>query len=137
MNSIDPGVTRRKGSIAVPTETAKDLLDKNDPVAGWMESFGPLTPFAVPIDVTRELLGRKARSQIYEAIGRGELDAIKDGKRTLIVVASIVRYCARMKPAKIKVPPPKTKAWPPRSAKPAVAKRSRKTRDQINKSEAL
>jgi hypothetical protein len=52
------------------------------------------------------------------------------------VVASIVRYCARMKPAKVKVPSPKMKAWPPRSAKPATANRSRKDRDQINKSEA-
>jgi hypothetical protein len=137
VNSIDPGVTGRKGSIGVPTKDAEELFDENNPVAGWMKSFGPLTPFAVPIDVTRELLGGKARSQIYEAIGRGELDAIKDGKRTLIVVASIARYCARMQPAKIKVPSPRKKAWPSRSVRPATAKRPRKTQDQMNKSEGV
>lgn len=134
MSNIDPGVTVRKGSVAGPTNAAEEVLDENDPVAGWMKSFGTLTPFAVPIGVAQELLGGKARSQIYEAIGRSELDAIKDGKRTLIVVASIVRYCARMRPAKIKVPSLKKKPWPARSAK-TTAKRSGKTRDQINKSE--
>jgi hypothetical protein len=136
VNIIDPGVTGRKGSKAVPTRPTEVMLDENDPVTGWLKSFGPLTPFAVPIDVTREILGGKARSQIYDAIGRGELDAIKDGKRTLIVVASIARYCARMQPAKIKVPSPRKKAWPSRSVKPATAQRPRKNRDRMNKSEA-
>jgi hypothetical protein len=65
-----------------------------------LRSFGPL-PFAAPIADAQRILGRKARSQVYEAIGRGELDAVKDGGKTLIIV-SIIRYCSRIQPAKIK-----------------------------------
>jgi hypothetical protein len=47
-----------------------------------------LKPFAVPIGLARKLLGEKARSQIYEAIGAGKLTAIKDNRKTLITLAS-------------------------------------------------
>jgi hypothetical protein len=79
-------------------------------VTGWLASFGTTPPFAVSIPTARGILGDKSRSELYAAIGRGELDAVKDGTKTLIVVASIVRYVVRMQPAKIKVPPPR-KRW--------------------------
>jgi hypothetical protein len=68
-------------------------------------------PFAVSVPRSQQLLGDKSRSELYAALGRGELDAVKDGAKTLIIVASIVRYCSQMKPAKIASPPPKKK-WP-------------------------
>ena len=59
-----------------------------------------LQPFAVKIAVAQTLLADKARSEIYEAVGRGLLTAIKDGARTLITVESIQRYMASLPPAK-------------------------------------
>ena len=131
MNTINPGVTGRKNSIAVPGKGAETSPGQSDPVATWLKSFGVLAPFAVPIDVAQTLLGRKSRSQIYEAIGKGELDAVKDGGKTLVVVSSIVRYCERMKPAQIKPPAPRKKPWPHRSPKSATAKRLKVCGGQI------
>lgn len=51
----------------------------------------PPEPYAVDIREARRLLGNKGRTQIYEAITAGELDAIKDGTKTLITLASIKR----------------------------------------------
>ena len=49
-----------------------------------------LEPLAVTItEATR--LGVGGRSKIYEAITKGELEAVKDGNRTLILYASIKR----------------------------------------------
>jgi hypothetical protein len=83
----------------------------NEAVEAWLQSFGPLPPFAVPIPEARKALGNKSRSELYAAVGRGELDAIKDGTKTLIITASIVSYCSRMQPANIKAAPPR-KRWP-------------------------
>src|SRR5712692_7698759 len=38
-----------------------------------------LKPVAVTIRVAQKLLGDKSRSLVYEAVGRKELDAVKDG----------------------------------------------------------
>jgi hypothetical protein len=62
----------------------------------------PGEPIAVPIKEAQRLLGDKSRSEVYIAIGRGELDAVKDGQKTLITVASIRRRQAALPPAKIK-----------------------------------
>ena len=59
-------------------------------------------PLAVLIPETMRLTG-KSRSGVYDAIGRGELDAVKDGARTLVTVASIRRRQAALPRAKIKV----------------------------------
>jgi hypothetical protein len=85
-------------------------------VAAWVNSFGPLPPFAVNVSETRKVLGGKARSAVYDEIGLGNLDAVKDGGKTLITVESIIRYCSRMQPAQIKPPKPKT-PWPKPAAK--------------------
>jgi hypothetical protein len=90
-------VWRRKMSAQSITEA----------VAAWLASFGATPPFAVSIPTARGILGNKSRSELYAAVGRGELDAIKDGSKTLIITTSIVRYCERMRPAQIKAPPPK------------------------------
>jgi excisionase family DNA binding protein len=61
----------------------------------------PLTPIAVsPVDAAR--IAGVSRSRIYELIKAGELPAYKDGARTLILVADIEAWLARLKP----VPPP-------------------------------
>ena len=60
-----------------------------------------LEPYAVPVPEAQRLLGDKSHSALYELLGRGELAAIKDGAKTLIVLASIWRYQASLPPAKI------------------------------------
>ena len=61
----------------------------------------PVEPFAVSIAEAARLqgLGRKpggGRSSITEQIAAGEVEAIKDGWRTLITVASIKRRMAAL-----------------------------------------
>src|SRR5260221_3903763 len=75
-------------------------------------------PFTVTIK-TASLLTGISRSRIYEAIGRGELDAVKDGERTLITMASIERRQSALPKAKIAAPkpPPRTPYPPPLPAK--------------------
>ena len=107
------------------------MASDEDPITAWLKSFGPMRPYAVTIRDVRQILGGKARSQIYQAIGRGELDAVKDGSKTLIVVASIVRYCGRMRPAQVKVQLTKETFHNPKVA----AKRSSNTGDLLNDSE--
>lgn len=58
-----------------------------------------IKPFAVPIPEAARLLGfgRKpggGRSSINEALARGELEAVKDGSRTLVTMESIERRAA-------------------------------------------
>ena len=59
------------------------------------DALGALKPRAVPIKTARVLLGNKARSEIYEAAKRGELDLVKDGFRTLVTLQSIESYQAK------------------------------------------
>jgi excisionase family DNA binding protein len=57
----------------------------------------PVTPIAVsPRDAAR--LTGVSRSRIYELINGEELRAYKDGRRTLILVADIEAWLARLKP---------------------------------------
>jgi hypothetical protein len=44
-----------------------------------------------------------SRSRLYEAIGRGEIAAVKEGSRTLIVFDSLKKQIAARKPAAIGV----------------------------------
>jgi hypothetical protein len=68
-----------------------------------MSENPPLRPLTVGIKDAKILTGI-GRSSIYEAIGRGELDAVKDGDRTLITMASIERRQAALPRAKIRPP---------------------------------
>jgi hypothetical protein len=45
-------------------------------------------------------------TKLYEELGKGNLDAVKDGPRTLITVESILRYQANRPVAVFKKPPP-------------------------------
>jgi hypothetical protein len=48
-----------------------------------------------------------SRSRLYEAIGRGEIEAVKEGSRTLIVFDSLKKQIAARKPAVIGAGNPK------------------------------
>jgi hypothetical protein len=62
-----------------------------------------LEPYAVSVKVARELLGGKSQAGLYEAITKGELEAVKDGGKTLITLRSIRARQESLPPAKIKV----------------------------------
>jgi excisionase family DNA binding protein len=62
-----------------------------------------IKPITVSVQECARIIGI-SRSMIYEAIGRGELDAHKDGDRTLITMASIERRQAALPRAEIKPP---------------------------------
>jgi hypothetical protein len=63
-----------------------------------------LEPLAVPVPTAGHLLGDKSNSEIYEAIGRGDLVALKDGRKTLITLQSIRAYITALPRASIKLP---------------------------------
>jgi excisionase family DNA binding protein len=56
----------------------------------------PLTPLAVSPRDAAHLMG-VSRSRVYELINAGELPAYKDGARTLILVADIEAWLARLR----------------------------------------
>src|SRR5262245_957184 len=80
-------------------------------IAPLYEQVTPITaemkPVAVKLKQASMMLGGKSISEIYEAAGRGELDLVKDGNSTLVVVASIERYVASLPKAKVRQYPPK------------------------------
>jgi hypothetical protein len=65
----------------------------------------PFLVHAVPVLVCGEAIYR-ARSKVFELLASGELDGVKDGKRTLVTVESIRRFQAKMPPAVFKKPAP-------------------------------
>jgi hypothetical protein len=77
-----------------------------------------ILPFGFTIPVARKILADKSRSGLYEAACLGLLDFAKDGDKTLVTTTSIIRYLSeRIKPAKIKAPPPPRKWGEPRRSK--------------------
>jgi hypothetical protein len=60
--------------------------------------------FAVPVPRARELLGDMCRSNLYKAAGRGLLDFVKAGDKTLVTIESIRRYQRSWPRATIKAP---------------------------------
>ncbi len=71
-----------------------------------------LEPTHVTIPEACRLSGDESRSGIYNALGRGELRAIKCGKRILIELASIRERLANCPPARIKPAAPAAHADP-------------------------
>jgi hypothetical protein len=60
---------------------------------------------SVPLKAAGQVLHR-GRSWLYDAVGSGLLDAVKNGANTEITVESIQRYQANMPRASIKPPKP-------------------------------
>jgi hypothetical protein len=77
-----------------------------------------LKPYAVSIPVAQSLMGDKSRSEVYEARARGEVDFVKDGKKTLVVLASIERRQAALPVATMVEPPELQRASKRRSKRP-------------------
>jgi excisionase family DNA binding protein len=62
-----------------------------------------MEPFTLTIDEATRLSGL-SRSRLYEILARGELEARKAGKRTLIVAASLKSYVENLPPATFRAP---------------------------------
>jgi IS30 family transposase len=62
----------------------------------------PFEPYAVSLTEARRLLGDMSHSRIYEVIGQGQLEAIKDGQKTLVTMRSIRARQESLPPAKIR-----------------------------------
>jgi hypothetical protein len=60
---------------------------------------------SVPLKIASQVLHR-GRSWLYDAVGAGLLDAVKNGPNTEITVESIRRYQASMPRASIRPPKP-------------------------------
>jgi hypothetical protein len=63
-----------------------------------------LPPILCRIPQAAAMIGRGTRF-IYEAIADGRLEAVKSDKRTLVVVRSLQKYAANLRPAKIRPTP--------------------------------
>jgi excisionase family DNA binding protein len=59
-------------------------------------------PIFVSVAAAAEILAT-SRSEIYQKIGRGELEAVKDGARTKITFESVKRVAAALPKATIKL----------------------------------
>jgi hypothetical protein len=60
---------------------------------------------AVPKKKAQGILNM-GHTKLYDELGKGNLDAVKDGNRTLITTESILRYQANRPAAVFKRPPP-------------------------------
>jgi excisionase family DNA binding protein len=67
-----------------------------------------LEPILLSIDRTADMIG-KCRRSVYQLIASNELEAVKSGRNTLVVYASIKRYAAGLPAARFKQYPSQTK----------------------------
>jgi hypothetical protein len=75
----------------------------------FVASDTELAPLTVTVEQAEHLTG-ESRSQIYNRIGRGEYQALKSGRRTLITYDSIKRRIAALPKAAIRPPKPRKPA---------------------------
>jgi excisionase family DNA binding protein len=66
-------------------------------------------PIFVSVAAAAEILAT-SRSEIYQKLARGELDAVKDGVRTKITFESVKRVAAALPKAQIKLYVPRPRA---------------------------
>jgi hypothetical protein len=65
-----------------------------------------IEPIACTIPRTVQITG-ESRSTVYELVGNGTYEAVKSGRRTLIIHQSIKRRFAALPRANIKAPAPR------------------------------
>jgi len=65
-------------------------------------------PIFVSVATAAEVLAT-SRSEVYQKLARGELEAVKDGARTKIFYASVKRVAAALPKARIKLYTPKSR----------------------------
>lgn len=83
------------------------IEEPTDALTAWLNAAFTVQPFGLSIADTRQVLGGKSLSGIYEAAAEGKLQFVKDGNKTLVTLQSIKNYIASMPAAKIAMPPPR------------------------------
>lgn len=76
---------------------SQDNFDRSGP-----DSESP--PELATIEATQKMCGGESRASIYRALARGELRAIKRGRRTLVIVASARERIRNMPAARFRRP---------------------------------
>jgi hypothetical protein len=61
-----------------------------------------LEPMLISIADGKPIIGSPCNDTIYKLIGSGQIEAVKAGRRTLLVVESLKRYAASLPTAKVK-----------------------------------
>jgi hypothetical protein len=79
------------------------------------DNIDGIEPITVTIQEAQRITG-ESRAQVYNHIGRGDYQAVKDGRKTLIIYASVKQHLTRLPPARIKPPKP-PKPHPAREAR--------------------
>jgi hypothetical protein len=97
-----------------------------DAIKTWItQAFGGgVLPFGFDLSVASKILADKSRSGLYEAAGRGELEFVKDGAKTIVTTDSLISYLERMQSVTIKPTPPRK--WKSRAKAPATSSRQRR-----------
>lgn len=62
-----------------------------------------MRPYSMTLVTAEEFSGIK-RSRLYDLMGQGAIQAVKSGRRTLILSASLERYLANLPAATMRVP---------------------------------
>jgi hypothetical protein len=65
-------------------------------------------PILMPVDRVADLIG-KCRRSVYQLIASDQLEAVKAGRNTLVVFASVKRYVDSLPAARFKQYPSQTK----------------------------
>ena len=63
-------------------------------------------PNLISLKQTRAKLGNRSRTTVHDKINRGLIEAVKDGKRTLVVEESVDRHIESLRRVEPKDPPP-------------------------------
>ena len=69
-----------------------------------------LEPILLPIDRVADMIG-KCRRSVYQLIASNQLEAVKSGRNTLVVFASVKRYVNGLPTARFKQYPSQVKRF--------------------------
>jgi hypothetical protein len=67
-----------------------------------------LEPMLLPVDRVADMIG-KCRRSVYQLIASDQLEAVKSGRNTLVVYASVKQYVDKLPPARFKQYPSQVK----------------------------
>ena len=93
--------------VHATTTTTTTTIDAVTIAATVMAAAANVDPIFVSVAAAAEILAT-SRSEIYQKLARGELEAVKDGARTKIIYASVKRVAAALPKASIRLYVPRT-----------------------------
>jgi excisionase family DNA binding protein len=85
--------------------------------AAVMAVAASIDPIFVSVAVAAEMLAT-SRSEIYQKLARGELDAVKDGSRTKVTYESVRRVASALPKASVRLYVPRAQRAAAHASKP-------------------